>query len=113
MNATANFADGARTLITDLQDNFPTPLPTVNPWRPTNTFGDDPKLKDSYSQQWNFEIQQELTPNTMFSVAYVGSKNGRLPYTGLANAARQASPAGTPAATVDAPASDAVGGTQT
>lgn len=101
VNAASNFAAGTRTFITDLQGNFPTPLPTPNPWRPTNTFGDDPKLKDSYSQQWNFEIQQELTTNTMFSVAYVGSKNGRLPYTGLANAASQASPAGTPAATVD------------
>src|SRR5258707_1402175 len=38
----------------------------------------------------------------MSPAAYVGSTNGRLPYTGLANAARQASPAGTPAAQIDA-----------
>jgi hypothetical protein len=85
-----------------IQGHFPTPLPTTTPWTPNNTFGDDPRIKDSYSNQWNLEVQQELTPNTMFSVAYVGSSNGRLPYTGLANAARQASPNGTPAAQVDA-----------
>jgi len=47
------------------------------------------------------EVQQELTAHTMMSLAYVGSQNGRLPWSGLANAAKQASPAGTPNATVD------------
>ena len=95
VNTIADFANGNQKLITDIQGHFPTPLPTTNPWAPTNTFGDDPKIKDSYSQQWNVEVQQEITSNLMFSAAYVGSRNGRLPYTGLANAARQASPAGT------------------
>ena len=102
VNTAASFANGTQQLITNIQGNFPTPLPTTNPWTPTNTFGDDPKYKDGYSNQWNFEIQRELSPSMMVSVAYVGSSNGRLPYTGLANAASQAFPAGTPAATVDA-----------
>jgi hypothetical protein len=93
VNTTANFADGGQRLLTDLQGNFPTPLPTVNPWTPANTFGDDPKIKDSYSSQWHVEVQRELTSSMMVSAAYVGSKNGRLPYTGYANAASQASPA--------------------
>src|SRR5437588_2548529 len=38
----------------------------------------------------------------MLSAAYVGSKNGRLPYTGLANAAGQASPNGTAPSAIDA-----------
>src|SRR5215467_4652335 len=38
----------------------------------------------------------------MFSIAYVGSKNGRLPYSGLGNTASQASPNGTPNAVIDA-----------
>jgi hypothetical protein len=38
----------------------------------------------------------------MISVAYVGSVSRRLPYSGLANAANKAFPAGTPSATVDA-----------
>ncbi len=102
VNAFADFVNGAQKLITDIQGHFPTPLPPTNPWAPTNTFGDDPKYKDGYSHQWNLEVQREITSNLMFSAAYVGSSNGRLPYTGLANAARQASPAGTPAAQVDA-----------
>ncbi len=101
VNAMSSFADGGQKLITDIQGHFPTPLPPTNPWTPTNTYGDDPNLQDGYSQQWQFEIQRELSSNMMFSAAYVGSANGRLPYTGLANAARQASPAGTPAAQVD------------
>ncbi len=102
VNTVADFAGGNQKLLTALQGNFPTPLPTTNPWAPTNTFGDDPKIKDAYSQQWNFDVQQEIASNLLFSAAYVGSRNGRLPYTGLANAARQASPAGTPAAQIDA-----------
>ena len=92
VNTNTDFTAKRYTLITDIQGHFPTPLPTTNPWRPNNTFGDDPKYKDAYSHQWNFEIQRELTPSMMVSVAYVGSMNGRLPYTGLANAARQATP---------------------
>lgn len=102
VNVTSDFTTGQQKLITDLQGHFPTPLPPTNPWAPTNTFADDPKFKDSYSHQWSLEIQRELTSNTMFAVAYVGSKNGRLPYSGLANAARQASPPGTPVAQIDA-----------
>ena len=102
VNTTADFANGGQKLLTDVQGHFPTPLPTTNPWTPANTFGDDPKIKDPYSHQWSFEVQRELSSNLMFSAAYVGSTNGRLPYTGLANAARQASPAGTPAAQIDA-----------
>src|SRR6185312_5634586 len=102
VNTTADFANGVQKLITDVQGHFPTPLPTTNPWAPTNTFGDDPNIKDSYSHQWNFELQRQLTSNLLVAAAYVGSKNGRLPYTGLANAAREASPVGTPASVVDA-----------
>jgi hypothetical protein len=102
VNATGNFVNGGQKLLTDIQGHFPTPLPPVNPWFPTNTFGDDPRFKDSYSQQWQFEVQRQLTSNLMLSAAYVGSTNGRLPYSGLANAAREASPNGTPVAQIDA-----------
>ena len=102
-NASANFVNGtAVNLIQQQGLGFATPLPTTNPWTPSNTFGDDPKYKDSYSQQWHLEIQRELTSKMLVSVAYVGSSNGRLPYSGLGNTARVASPAGTPNATIDA-----------
>jgi hypothetical protein len=51
--------------------------------------------------QWHLEVQRELNSKMLLSVAYVGSNNGRLPYSGLGNTARVASPAGTPAATID------------
>jgi hypothetical protein len=102
-NITADFANGAGANIIQLQSRgFATPLPTVTPFNPTNTFADDPNYKDGYSQQWNLEVQRQITPTMLVSAAYVGSKNGRLPYTGFANAARQASPAGTPSSVVDA-----------
>ena len=90
-NTSANFATGTQATIIQLQSQgFATPLPTTNPWV-TGGFADDPEYKDAYSQQWHVEIQRELTPTMMFSAAYVGSKNGRLPYSGFANAASQAS----------------------
>jgi hypothetical protein len=102
-NAFASFVNGtAVNIIQQQQLGFPTPLPTTNPWTPGNTFGDDPNYKDPYSQQWHFEVQRQLTQTMVVTAAYVGSKNGRLPYTGFANTARQASPNGTPAAVIDA-----------
>jgi hypothetical protein len=102
-NSTAAFINGTAANIIQLQgQGFATPLPTTNPWTPANTFGDDPNYKDGYSQQWHLEVQRQITPTMLFSAAYVGSKNGRLPYSGFANTARQASPNGTPNAAIDA-----------
>jgi hypothetical protein len=102
-NTSASFVNGTAVNIIQQQgQGFATPLPTTNPWTPANTFGDDPNYKDGYSQQWHLEFQRELTPTMMVTVAYVGSKNGRLPYSGFGNTARQASPNGTPAAQIDA-----------
>jgi hypothetical protein len=124
VNATANFSGGtAQNIIAIQSQGLPTPLPTTAPgnsttryinaaigcpspgcfvWTPANTFADDPRYKDGYSMQWHFELQRELSPSTAITAAYVGSKNGRLPYSGLGNAASQAFPNGTPAATIDA-----------
>ena len=88
----ASFVNGTAANIIQLQDQgFATPLPTTNPWGVGNTFRDNPNYKDGYSHQWHLEVQRELTPTMLVSVAYVGSKNGRLPYSGFANTARQAS----------------------
>ena len=101
-NTSANFVNGSFFNIIQLQaQGFATPLPTTSPWT-VGGFNDDPKYKDPYSHQWHVEFQRELTKSTMISVAYVGSESRRLPYSGLANAARQAFPNGTAAATVDA-----------
>ncbi len=101
-NLSANFTNGTFFNIIQLQaQGFATPLPTASPWT-VGGFNDDPNYKDPYSHQWHVEYQRELTKSSMISVAYVGSVSRRLPYSGLANAARQAFPNGTPAATVDA-----------
>ena len=102
INASANFVNGtAFNIIQFQQQGFATPLPVNSPWG-VGGFNDDPKYKDPYSHQWHFEFQRELSKSNMISVAYVGSVSRRLPYSGLANAANQAFPNGTPAATVDA-----------
>jgi len=101
-NASAAFVNGSAVNIIQQQGlGFATPLPTANPWTPSNTFGDDPNYKDGYSMQWHLEVQRELTSKMILSVAYVGSNNGRLPYSGLGNTARVASPAGTPNSVID------------
>jgi Carboxypeptidase regulatory-like domain/TonB dependent receptor len=90
-NTATNFLNGSQANIIQIQgQGFATPLPTTNPWG-VGGFPNNPRYKDPYSHQWHFEVQRELSPTTMISVAYVGSKNGRLPYSGFANAARQAS----------------------
>jgi Carboxypeptidase regulatory-like domain/TonB dependent receptor len=99
---TANTGASLANIIQLQNQGFATPLPTINPWRPTNTFGDDPNYKDGYSQQWHLEVQRQITPTILVAVSYVGSKNGRLPYTGFANAARQASPNGASNSVIDA-----------
>ncbi|MFL6335824.1 MAG: TonB-dependent receptor domain-containing protein [Pyrinomonadaceae bacterium] len=102
-NASANFVNGTFANIIQVQSQgFATPLPTTNPWTPANTFGDDPNYKDSWSSQWHLEVQRQLTPTLLLSAAYVGSRNGRLPYSGFANTASQAFPAGTPNSVIDA-----------
>ncbi|HZI62059.1 MAG TPA: carboxypeptidase regulatory-like domain-containing protein [Pyrinomonadaceae bacterium] len=101
-NASAAFTNGTAANIIQIQgQGFATPLPTTNPWS-LGGFPNNPNYKDPYSQQWHVEVQRELTTTSMFSIAYVGSKNGRLPYAGFANAARQASPNGTPNSVIDA-----------
>jgi hypothetical protein len=56
------------------------------PWG--STFGgytNDPNYSDPRSQQWNFQIERQLTPNSMASVAYVGSHTQRLEWCCKAN----------------------------
>jgi len=57
----------------------------ANPWSQTGN-PNDPNWQNPWSMQYNLEIQRELGPMTMVSVAYVGSRDGHLPYAGKANA---------------------------
>ena len=90
----SNLSPGQLRTIDTIQGTLGNSLPAPTPWT-SGSFFVAPTYQDPYSQQWNIEVQREFTPNLMFSVAYVGSKNGRLDYEGNANAARVPSPAAT------------------
>lgn len=70
------------------------PSVATTPWALNQNGGyvNDPNYKDARSQQWHVELAHQLGNNTKFSLAYVGSKTGRLDWTGNANAAQFASP---------------------
>jgi hypothetical protein len=105
---TTAFGGTANTLGSPLQPMsalvgaFPIPIAAANPWSAVSgAFADDPNYKDGYSNQWNVELQRELGARMMVSAAYVGSRNGRLAYTGYANASPTPSPNGTPQSVID------------
>jgi len=39
----------------------------------------DPNMKNPYSVRWNFGIQQQLSPNTMLEIVYMGNHGVHLP----------------------------------
>ena len=85
----------ALTIIQQQALGFANPIPpytgvTGNPWSQGGN-QNDPHYKDGYATEWNFEIQRELGSKTMVSAGYVGSRSGRLVYSGNANAAPFAS----------------------
>jgi len=65
----------------------PATLPTCTPFAPYNVNQIDPKMRDTYSEHWNFGVQQELARNTVLDVDYVGNHSLKLPagagYAGL------------------------------
>jgi hypothetical protein len=69
-------------------------LPTVP--TPFSQFGwyYDRKLKDHYAQEFNLDIEQQITSSLMASISYVGSLDRHLPVTGLSNDSPAAGEAG-------------------
>ena len=89
-------------LITNIEGSFPNPFVAASPWTSAGGgYNNDPNFKNARSQQWNIALQRQLGTGMMIEAAYVGSHTTRLDYTGYANAAPQASPNGTPLATID------------
>jgi hypothetical protein len=56
----------------------------------------DPNIKNAYSEQWNFGVQQLLNSSTTLTANYVGMQDHRLDVGGLYNTALTPSPVGTP-----------------
>ncbi len=63
--------------------------PRAQPWNSTGYFN-APDRKNAYSHQWHVELQRQFTRNLMVGVAYVGSYNGRMEYSGRAAAPKTA-----------------------
>ncbi|MGO9640909.1 MAG: TonB-dependent receptor domain-containing protein [Candidatus Acidiferrales bacterium] len=56
-----------------------------SPW--ANSFSaNDPSYNDPRSQQWQVNIERQLSSSSMISIAYVGSKSNHLDYSGKGNA---------------------------
>jgi hypothetical protein len=64
---------------------------TGSPFQSSGYFS-NPKLKDSYSQQWSLQIQRAISGSLAATVAYVGSTTNRLDYGGQANGALHPGP---------------------
>ena len=62
------------------QQGYPAGLTSPSNFVPVNTNVTyiDPNTKNTYTQSWFFEIQREIMPGTMASVAYVGNVTNRL-----------------------------------
>lgn len=58
---------------------LPTQYPNCVPTAPTNVYAFDQNIRDSYSEHWNFGIQQELLKSTVLEVQYVGNHAIRMP----------------------------------
>src|SRR5205085_1719022 len=94
--ATCAFTNGTALNIIQQQGlGFAVPKPTYTgtsglPWS-AGSFPNDPNYKDGYANEWNLDLQRELSSTMMVSAAYVGSHSGRLPYgASIANGASQA-----------------------
>ena len=79
--------------VLTLQDGFPAIAPTVA----TNTYAVDTNFRTPYAQTWNFTAEDEIAPNVILSVGYVGTKGSKLD---LLLAPNQAAP-GSPLTTQD------------
>ncbi len=80
--------------LSPIEKNFATigvALPAASPWSQSNWFF-DPHHRDGRSQQWNLEIEREMTRNMAVSIGYVGSKSDRLDATGLWDTAQTPGP---------------------
>ena len=91
-NFSANIIDllfGLRSCTPALNIAYPLPnvLPTCTPALPTSVNFLDRNMRDTYSIHWSLGVQQQLSHNGVFELAYVGNRGVKLPagaaYAGL------------------------------
>ncbi|MGC1781748.1 MAG: carboxypeptidase-like regulatory domain-containing protein [Acidobacteriaceae bacterium] len=68
-----------QTTVDTLMENVtgPTFLPPANPYNQLDWYT-EPHAKTPYSDQWNFGVEQRVTPDTTVTFDYVGSHDGNL-----------------------------------
>lgn len=69
-------------------------VPSLTAFETTNNWFVDPNIKNPYSDQWNFGVQEALSPNTTLTVNYVGSSGHRLDVGVTGNQATTPDPTG-------------------
>jgi hypothetical protein len=79
------------TTVQDLQSLSASALPTADPWS-TQNWMYDPNIKPARSNQWNVDVQRQMTHNILLTAAYVGAKSDRLNVTSIFNVATTAGP---------------------
>jgi hypothetical protein len=72
------------TTLESASKNSGLALPGASPFDAGNWMY-DPKMRNPYSQQWNFEVQQQVSTHSSLTLAYVGSNSKRLPISGHFN----------------------------
>jgi hypothetical protein len=86
-DASFNQIGGQSTTFSQIQGQAISPLPPLTPWG-TVTYFWDPAKKDQESQQWNVDVQQQFSKNSVFTLAYLGSRTLRGDMTIDVNAAQ-------------------------
>jgi len=76
----------APVYLSSLQSLSTAPLPTAAPWG-TLFWNADPKKQTPLSNQWNLEIQRQVSRQLSVTAGYIGSSSHHLDYTGPANQA--------------------------
>ena len=85
-NLTSFYVSGGDPSLINWNNTGPTIFPDVNVTGlntcstavPCNVFAVDPHLKTPYVINWNLNLQQQLTPNTVLQVAYVANHGVKL-----------------------------------
>jgi hypothetical protein len=72
------------TTLDSATKNHGLALPAATPFQSGNWMY-DPKMRNPYSEQWNLEVQRQLTTSSSVTVSYVGSNSKRLPISGHFN----------------------------
>ena len=78
VNLSYNLVGQPLTTINQVDGQSLSPETTGVPWG-THSYFWDPAKKNPRSQQWNFDVQQQLSKDAVVTISYVGSAQTRVP----------------------------------